>query len=95
MPLLLRRAVTVFAGDLQSFTACYGLLMGIIVSMPLQARFRRTERVRAPGARTYAPKIKICRTGATMLVTSSLDLALPRPAIATELEVTPTQTCIL
>ena len=28
-------AVTVFAGDLQSFTACYGLLMGIIVSMPL------------------------------------------------------------
>ena len=92
MPLLLRRAVTVFAGDLQSFTACYGLLMGIIVSMPLQARFRRTERVRAPGARTYAPKIKNFRTGATMLVTSSHDLALPRPAIVTvtELEVTPT-----
>ena len=28
---------------------------------------RRTVRVRAPGARTAAPKVKNCRTGATML----------------------------
>jgi len=33
---------------------------------PHQALGARTRRVRAPGARTAAPRIENCRTGATM-----------------------------